>query len=69
MIVEVVRTRDSRKGVQVVSPSLERLTPDAVRHHTTHAHPVVCVECSRALSPEQVGMREASGVVCVDCCQ
>jgi len=67
MIVEVVRNRDARRGVEIVAPVTERLTANSVRHHTTHAHSVVCVECARALSPEQARQDDAGESVCENC--
>jgi hypothetical protein len=68
-MIEVVSSRDGRKGIEVVAPCMESLTPNAVRHHTTHAHSIVCVECARALSPEQARQNDAGEWVCIGRCQ
>ena len=65
MIVEIVSSRGMRKGIQVIAPVMERLTPNVVRHHTTHARSLVCVECGRALAPNQVECNDADEVVCL----
>jgi hypothetical protein len=64
MPLEVVRRS---WDIEIVArPPMVPLTPHVVRHHTTHAHPVVCVECARALSPEHATRNDAGEWICKD---
>ena len=53
--------------VSVDAPSIVRLDENIVRHHTTHHHQLVCVECDKAVDGRHATRDSAGKVVCKNC--